>query len=125
MINLKLVLIILFAEMWGVGGQLLYKTGVNKAGTPDLRDHRSYVSFIKRIIGIPQIWLGFISVVIGMCVWLTALAQADLSIAFPIDSMQYIITLVAAHYLLGEKINKMKLLGTLLVMCGVIIVAMS
>jgi len=125
MIKLKVLFIILFAELWGVGGQILYKKTVTKIGTPNLRDIKSYLDFLKRTLADPGIWIGFGCVTIGICIWLVALAQADLSIAFPLDSMQYIMTLVAAHILLGEKINRKKLIGTLLVMSGIILVAMS
>lgn len=125
MINLKILFIILFAEIWGVGGQILYKMGINKVETPNLRDPRSCLNFIKKALAIPQIWLGFVFISVGLCVWLMALAQTELSIAFPIDSMQYIITLVAAHFLLAEKINKLKLIGTLLIMCGIILVIVT
>ena len=125
MIKLKVLLIILFAELWGVGGQILYKKSVTRIGTPDLRSLSSYIEFFKKIIAMPGIWIGFGCVTIGISIWLAALAQADLSIAFPIDSMQYIMTLVAAHIFLGEKINKMKLTGTLLVVGGIILVVLS
>ena len=125
MIKLKVLLIILFAELWGVGGQILYKKTVTKIGTPNLRSLSSYIEFFKKTIAMPGIWVGFACITIGISIWLAALAQADLSIAFPIDSMQYIMTLVAAHIFLGEKINKMKLAGTLLVMAGIVLVAVS
>jgi uncharacterized membrane protein len=61
----------------------------------------------------------------GMVVWLMALAQADLSLVFSIGSLQYIMILVLAHFLLGEKIDKMKLIGTFLVVAGIILITIS
>ena len=56
---------------------------------------------------------------------ITALAQAELSIAFPIGSLQYVMTLFAAHYFLDEKINRLKLIGTFLVVGGIALVIIS
>ena len=122
---IKVILLILVAELWGIGGQILYKKSVNKLETPNLRCIRSYSKFLISILKTPRIWLGVACISVGLAVWLAALAQTNLSIAFPIDSMQYIITLVAAHFFLGEKINKFKLLGTLLIVGGIVLVAIS
>lgn len=73
----------------------------------------------------PMILTGLVSMTAGLVIWIAALAQAELSLVFPITSLQYIVTMVAAHYLLGEKINKLKLIGTLLVIIGITLVALS
>jgi len=62
---------------------------------------------------------------IGLVIWLIALAQADLSIVFPIGSLQYILVLFLAHILLGEKIDRMKFIGTFLVVFGIILITIS
>lgn len=122
---LKIVLLILVAEFWGTGGQIFFKKSANSVDTPNLRSPASFLNFIKKIFNIPGTWLGFAFIGIGMVVWLMALAQTDLSIAFPIDSMQYIVALIAAKIFLDEKIDMMKLVGTLLVILGIVLVAMS
>ena len=72
-----------------------------------------------------MIWIGLLAMTIGMAVWLMALAQADLSLVFSIGSVQYVMILFLAHYLLGEKIDKMKLAGTFLVVLGIILITIS
>jgi drug/metabolite transporter (DMT)-like permease len=120
---LKIIALILFAELWGTAGQILYKKGVNSLDTPDLRDMWSYAGFLKGVLSSKTIWLGLVSITVGLTVWLVVLAQVDLSFAFPVDSMQYLITMIAASVFLGERIDRMKLLGTLLVIAGIIVVA--
>ena len=122
---IKVILLILLAEIWGTSGHILYKISTNSIETPNLRNRTSYLNFIRKIISMPTIWLGFGLIIVGLVIWLFALAQANLTKAFPIDSMQYILLLFAAHFFLGEKINKLKLTGTFLVIVGIIIVAIS
>lgn len=122
---IKVILLILLAEIWATWGQILYKKSVNLIETPSLRSHISYFNFIKKILAMPGIWMGLILITIGMVTWLFALAQTSLTKAFPIDSMQYIIMLFAAHFFLDEKIDGLKVAGTLLVVLGIIIVALS
>ena len=72
-----------------------------------------------------MIWLGLVTVIIGVVVWLIALAQTELSVAYPIDSLQYIMTLFAANIFLGEKIDRMKIMGTVLVIGGIVLISFS
>lgn len=123
--KLKVLMLIIFGEMWGIAGQILYKKSVSKVATPSLRSLSSYTAFLRKVMADPKIWLGLIFISCGLAVWLVALAQADLSLAFPIDSMHYLMTLVMAHTFLGERINKLKVIGTLLVISGIILVAFS
>ncbi len=125
MIKLKVFLLILIAELWGVAGQILYKKAVTKVGTPNLRDPNSYLIFFKKTMAMPAIWMGLGFIGIGLIAWLFALAQADLSIVYPVGSLQYILTLVGAHIFLDERINRMKTIGTLLVMAGILLVILS
>lgn len=122
---ITILLLIFFSELWSNAGQIFYKMSVNKIGTPNLRSMRSYLAFVRKVVATPKVWYGAIFIAVGLVIWLTALAQRDLSLVFPIDSMQYIITLVTAHFFLGEKINKLKLIGTLLIVSGILLVAIS
>lgn len=122
---IKVILLILFAELWGTAGQIFYKKSADKIEIPDLHSLRSFLTFAGNTFKVPTIWLGLIFISVGLMIWLTALAQSPLSIAFPIDSMQYILTLIAAHIFLGEKINFHKVMGTLLIVGGIVLVAVS
>jgi drug/metabolite transporter (DMT)-like permease len=125
LISLKVFLLILLSELWGIAGQIFYKKTVNRLETPNLRDIGSYMKFLKGVVTARSTWIGVFFILGGLATWLTVLAQANLTIAFPVDSMQYIVTLIAAHIFLGEKINRLKVVGTFLVVCGIILVAMS
>ena len=61
----------------------------------------------------------------GVVLWLVALAQNNLSLMYPLGSMQYLLTLLAARIFLGEKIDRPKLAGTFLVVSGIILIATS
>ena len=73
----------------------------------------------------PQIWLGLLVVCCGMGVWLLVLAQAELSLAFPLDSIQYIIILFSSYLFLGERINRDRIIGTAFIIGGIVLVALK
>ena len=119
------ILLILLSEIWVAIGQVLFKRSANAAGSHTLRDVNSHFSFLKDVLAKKDIWIGFCSMTIGLVVWLFALARADLSLVFPIGSIQYVFILFAAHIFLGEKIDRMKFAGTLLVIFGIILISLS
>jgi drug/metabolite transporter (DMT)-like permease len=122
---IKLIFIIIISEIFTAAGHILFKKSTNELELKSLRGIGGHASFIKDIIVKPAIWVGLGSMAIGLFVWLAALNEGELSLAFSIGSIQYVITLFAARALLGEKIDRMKLIGTLLVMFGIIIISMT
>lgn len=120
---IKILFLILFAEIWNTLGQVLFKKATNRLGKHHLKGLRSYLNFVKEVLGMPVVWFGLGSMALGLVVWLVALAQTDLSIAFPVGSLQYVLILMAARLFLGERIDGMKLVGNLLVVTGIIFIA--
>ena len=122
---IKIGLLILFAETWNTAGQIFLKKATNQLEAPALRNLKSYLSFLAKTLQLPGIWLGLASLTIGIILWLMALAQGELSAVYPIGSLQYILTLIAARIFLHEKIDGMKLAGTLCVILGIILIVKS
>ncbi len=121
----QLVLLILVAEIWNTTGQVLFKKGTNALGKPDLGTFNSYLNFVKKVLSMRTIWLGLCAMTIGLIVWLIALSQGDLSVVFPLGSLQYLLILVASRLVLNEKIDLTKVTGTILVILGVIFIVKS
>lgn len=121
--SIKIVILVLIVESWGISGQVLFKKYVNTIKTPDLRDALSYIRFIQRIVAQPCIWLGIGCVTMSIVIWLVALAQADLSMVYPMESIQYIMALVVSGVFLREKISTIKIMGTCLIIFGIIFIS--
>jgi drug/metabolite transporter (DMT)-like permease len=121
----KIIGLILFAEVWNTAGQILFKKSANNFGTHDFKSFKGWLKFMGDVYSSPMIWLGFLSMVVGMAVWILALANADLSFVFPMGSLQYIFILISAYFFLGEKIDRMRFIGTMLVVLGIILIGMS
>ena len=122
---IRIVFFILFAEIWNTVGQIFFKKAANRLQAPTLKNIKSYLAFLTQTFKMPGIWLGLGSLTLGILLWLMALAQGDLSLVYPIGSFQYILTLIAARIFLGERIDGMKLIGTLLVVFGIALITIS
>lgn len=122
---IKIILLVLLSEIFVVTGQVFFKKTTNTLGAHSFRGVHTQIRFLNDVFRRPSVWIGFLSMAIGLLLWLTALAQGDLSLVFPIGSMQFILILLSAHFFLNEKIDKMKLLGTLLVVLGIVLITIS
>lgn len=123
--TLKLFILVLLAEVCSGGMHILFKKGVNTLDTGSVRGIKAYLGFVKKVLSTPEVWLGLFVVTCGMGIWLLVLAHAELSLAFPLDSIQYIIILIASYLFLGEKINRDRIIGTLFIIAGIVLVALK
>jgi len=58
-------------------------------------------------------------------VWIMALSRVEVSIAYPLLSIGYVVNAIAAYYLFGEAVTPMRLTGIAIIIVGVWIVARS
>ncbi len=121
----RVILLILLSEIINTAGHILFKKSTNTINSGSLRGVSGHAGYIKTMLSKYHIWAGFSCQVLSVAIWILALAQADLSLVFPVGSMQYIFILFGAHIFLGEKIDKMKLLGTFLVVAGIVLISVS
>lgn len=122
---LKIILLVILAEIFTAAGQMLFKKSTNAADSYNLRRLDTHALFLKDVLANPNLWGGFIAMGLGLVVWIIALAQGDLSLVFSLGSMQYILILFGAHFFLGEKIDRMKFIGTFLVVFGIVLITLS
>ena len=117
-------LILVFAtEIWTTLGQVLFKKATNHLGRPASK--KGYADFLGEIIRRPETGLGLIFMSIGLVTWLAALSTADLSLVFPLGSLQYVLILLASRLFLSERLDLPRVLGTLLITAGIVVITLS
>jgi len=122
---LKTLALVIISELWTSAGHLLLKKSTNAVEYHSLRTTASKLRFLRNVIAKPTLWLGLGGIALGLVIWLLALSGGDLSVVYPMSSVAYIIVLFAAHFFLGERIDRMKLLGTFLVILSILFLTMS
>lgn len=117
-------LLILTGVLLNAAAQLLLKAGTNAIGT---------FAFTKgnilpigwQIATQPPIIGGLACYAVSVVVWIMALSRVEVSIAYPMLSIGYVVNAFAAWYLFGETLSLMKLLGIGIIVVGVYIVSRS
>ena len=73
----------------------------------------------------PFVLGGLFCYVVSVGVWLMALSRVDVSYAYPLLSVGYIFTAVAAYFFLGEDLSLLRVAGIFIIIIGVWCVAQS
>jgi multidrug transporter EmrE-like cation transporter len=108
----------------GAAAQLLLKAGANAVGAFTF-DSSTIASAALRLAVQPHLLAGVALYAASLVVWILALSRVEVSVAYPMVSLGYVITVLAAWWWLGEAITPMRLAGVGLIVVGVILVARS
>ena len=116
--------LLLTGVLLNASAQLLLKAGTNSIGVFEFsRDNLVPVGW--KLATEPHIVGGLGCYVISVVVWIMALSRVEVSIAYPLLSVGYVVNAIAAYYLFGEAVTPMRLTGIAVIIVGVWIVARS
>ncbi|MBL8532733.1 MAG: EamA family transporter [Betaproteobacteria bacterium] len=116
--------LVVFGVMLNAAAQLLLKAGTNAIGHFDFTLANALPIGMK-VAFEPHILGGLACYVVSVAVWILALSRVEVSIAYPMLSLGYVVNAVAAYYLFGESLNAMRLGGIAVIIVGVVLVARS
>ena len=106
--------------------QLLLKAGASSAG--EISMSAGAPALLRTAFGLaqhPAILGGLACYAISVVVWIVALSRVEVSIAYPMLSIGYIVNALLAWWLFGEDVNLQRWLGIGVIIVGVILVARS
>ena len=106
------------------GAQLLLKAGTNSVGVFAFSSE-NLVPVGWKLATEPHIVGGLGCYVLSVIVWILALSRVEVSIAYPMLSIGYVVNALAAWYLFGEAVTLTRLAGIGIIIIGVYIVARS
>lgn len=122
--NAASLALILTGVLLNAAAQLLLKAGANAVGsfafTPSNIFHAGF-EFARQwpILG------GLACYVVSVVVWILGLTRVDVSVAYPLLSLGYVVNAVAAWYLFGEALGAQRMIGIGVIIIGVVLVARS
>ena len=115
------ILYILISVFFSVAGQLLLKFGMDKLGSVTLNLNQLF-SILWRMFTNPAVFFGLALYFIGTIFWLAALSRVDLSYAYPFASLSYVVMLIASWMVFDEKITLARIIGTVVICAGVLLI---
>jgi len=119
--SLALILIGVFLN---ASAQLLLKAGASDLRTVDLVLANAG-NIALRMATNPAIIVGLGCYAISVVVWILALTRVDVSVAYPMLSLGYIVSAAGAWWLFDEGITPMRMAGIFTIVVGTWLVARS
>ena len=116
---MPIIAVILGSIAFAVGGQVSLKGGMNRVGRIGRAGGHRWRD------GWMHILMGLASYGASMLLWLYTLSRVELSYAFPFVSLSFVGIVLVARFGLGEQIHPTRILGSLLIVAGVLVVSWS
>jgi multidrug transporter EmrE-like cation transporter len=102
--------------------QLLLKAGAGSLAGVELRASNALVIASRLLVNVPII-AGLACYVFSVVVWILALSRVEVSVAYPMLSIGYVVNALAAWWLFGENLSGARLAGIGVILLGVWLVA--
>lgn len=116
--------LILLGVLLNASAQLLLKAGMTQIGHFEFSMANALPIGLKVMVN-PPIITGLFMYVMSVGVWLLVLSRVQVSFAYPMLSIGYIVNAIAAYYLFGEPLTSIRMLGIFIIIGGVYLVAQS
>lgn len=106
--------------------QLMLKAGASSVGAISMSDGASALWRTGLQLSLhPGILGGLACYVVSVVVWIVALSRVEVSVAYPMLSIGYVVNALLAWWLFGEAVNPQRWLGIAVIIFGVVLVARS
>jgi multidrug transporter EmrE-like cation transporter len=116
--------LIMFGVLLNAAAQLLLKAGTKTFGVISF-DRDNFIPSGWKVVTEMHIAGGLACYVVSVFVWIMALSRVEVSVAYPMLSVGYVVNALAAWYLFGEALTPGRLIGIGVIILGVYIVSRS
>jgi drug/metabolite transporter (DMT)-like permease len=105
--------------------QVFLKHSLNRIGQHNQGNRMSPPALLWAVAGEAWIWLWALSFVVATALWLLGVQHLDLSYAFPLLSIGYIIVNLLSMLLFRERVDGMRWVAVGIISLGVVLIAGS
>ena len=121
----KTVVFMLLAVTAGTIGDILLTKGMKELGDLSTMSRRGIMSVAFQALTSPKLVLGTSMLAVFFFLWLAVLSWEDLSVALPMQALNYVLVAFLSQYFLNEVVTPLRWAGTVLVCIGVILITKS
>ncbi|MHB0977118.1 MAG: DMT family transporter [Candidatus Aquicultorales bacterium] len=116
---------IAFSIILAVGGQFLLKAGLDRVGKFEAVSIVSAGPFLLKTLLEPRVLLGLSLYVLSSVSWLLVLSRVELSFAYPLVALGYVVAIALAAIFRNEAVSLMRWGGALMISIGVVLISRS
>jgi drug/metabolite transporter (DMT)-like permease len=94
-----------------------------KQGTEQIDATLGWTAWATAAIGSPLIWAAIGVEILCFFLWIQVLSDLDLSEAFPLTGISYVLTVASGWFIFREPIAALQVVGSALILAGVYLIA--
>jgi drug/metabolite transporter (DMT)-like permease len=121
----KTAIVMLIAVIAGTIGDILLARGMKELGDISAMNLKGILNVALQALTSPKLVLGTAMLAVFFFLWLAVLSWEDLSVALPMQALNYILVAFLSQYFLHEIVTPLRWAGTVLVAIGVIMITKS
>ena len=111
------ILIVLIVVIFTAFGQLSMKAGMNEIGAISVQKMFNPINAFH-VFTNKFVFIGVVLYASSLLIWLSVLSKVNVSVAYPLLSLGYIITALLAFAFLREELTSIRVLGVVIVIFG-------
>ena len=115
---IRLFILVLLQASLVVGAECFLKVALTKIG-----DFAWTWAFFKGALSTWQLYVAGITAIAGVIEWMYVLKRYDLSLAYPLTAISFILSLVAGAVIFHEVVPPTRWIGVVLIMAGAFLVS--
>lgn len=119
------VVLLVLSVGFATAGQLTLKAAMNQVGRIGTAQVEDAGQTLMRAVREPKLWLGLVLFGISSIFWLVVLSRVDLSLAYPMVGLSYIVVVALAAFVLDESVPPLRWAGVLIIALGIAIIGIS
>lgn len=119
------MIVMLLAVTAGTVGDILLAKGMKEMGDISAMSLRGILNTAYQALTNPKLIIGTTMLAIFFFLWLAVLSWEDLSVALPMQALNYVLVAFLAQFFLGEHVSPLRWAGIFLVCLGVMLITKS
>jgi multidrug transporter EmrE-like cation transporter len=119
------VAMLVVSVVFAIAGQFTLKAAMNEIGRIGTAQIRDPMALIARAAKEPRLWAGLALFGISALFWLVVLSRVNLSVAYPLVGVSYILVVAIGRFVLNEEVPFMRWVGVTAIALGIAIIGFS
>lgn len=121
----SIMLAVLASVLLSSLAQVALKAGVKRPDVGEALAGHGALAVLQSVASSPMVWVGLGIYGASTLLWLLVLARVDVSLAYPFVGLGFVVTMLLGWLVHGEVLSPARIVGTLMIVAGVIVLGRS
>lgn len=117
--------LLVISVVFAIAGQFTLKSAMNEIGRIGSAEFRDPMQLVAKAAKEPRLWAGLVLFGISALFWLVVLSRVNLSVAYPLVGVSYILVVAIGRFVLNEEVPPIRWVGVSVIALGIAMIGLS